>query len=123
MGAASSQAERAALATALRIWVEYQRELGVLGFPRAARPAAPAAARAPVAPQGGAPAAPGTPHAPPCNLGASGVGGAGGLGAGGWAALSVNPLGCGPPKALRPHRLPAALWRPIAFVSLQERPG
>jgi len=41
MGDAPSQAERADLAAALRTYVEYQRELGVLGFPRAARPAPP----------------------------------------------------------------------------------
>ncbi len=41
MGDAPSQAERAELAAALRTYVEYQRELGVLGFPRAARPAPP----------------------------------------------------------------------------------
>ena len=47
MGDAPSQAERAELAAALRTYVEYQRELGVLGFPRAAQrvppPPAPAA--------------------------------------------------------------------------------
>jgi len=47
MGAASSQAEIAELATALRGWVEYQRELGELGFPFA--PAlAPTAAAVPL---------------------------------------------------------------------------
>src|SRR5437762_11423283 len=45
MGDAPSQAERAELAAALRTYVEYQRELGVLGFPRAAPPPP---ARAPV---------------------------------------------------------------------------
>src|SRR5437660_11449405 len=47
VGDAPSQAERAELAAALRTYVEYQRELGVLGFPRAAQrvppPPAPAA--------------------------------------------------------------------------------
>src|SRR5882724_6855762 len=48
MGDAPSQAERAELAAALRTYVEYQRELGVLGFPRTARPVPPPPA--PVAP-------------------------------------------------------------------------
>jgi len=43
MGAPSSQAEIAGLAAALRAYVEYQRDLGVLGFPPAS-PAAPATA-------------------------------------------------------------------------------
>ena len=52
MGDAPSQAERAELAAALRSYVEYQRELGVLGFPRAARPVPPPPA--PAAPAVGA---------------------------------------------------------------------
>jgi len=43
MGAPSSQAEIAGLAVVLRAYVEYQRELGVLGFPPA-RPSAAATA-------------------------------------------------------------------------------
>jgi uracil-DNA glycosylase family 4 len=51
MEAASSQAEIAALAAALRAWVDYQRELGELGFPPA--PTSPAPAVRPAAePQG-----------------------------------------------------------------------
>jgi uracil-DNA glycosylase family 4 len=45
MEVVSSQAEIAALATALRAWVDYQRELGELGFPPA--PASPAPAERP----------------------------------------------------------------------------
>jgi len=44
---APSQAERAALVAAVRAYVEYQRELGVLGFPRAAPPPRAPAAPAP----------------------------------------------------------------------------
>jgi hypothetical protein len=42
---------------------------------------------------------------------------------GAWAALGVSPVACLPSPELHPHRLSPALWRPMAFVSLQERPG
>ena len=72
---------------------------------------------------GGGAGAPGIPFAPPCNAGGTGAAASGGFGSGGWAAVPVRSLGCGPPKTLHPHRSPSALWRPSAFVSLQERPG
>src|SRR5437867_7215990 len=51
MEVVSSQAEIAALAAALRVWVVYQRELGELGFPPApAGPASPVPAGRPAAP-------------------------------------------------------------------------
>jgi hypothetical protein len=72
---------------------------------------------------GGSGTAPSAPSGPPCSAGASAAGGSGGLGSGGWAAIGVSPLGCNPSQSLHPHRLSSALWRPTAFVSLQERPG
>jgi hypothetical protein len=39
------------------------------------------------------------------------------------AAVLVALMLCWAASALRPHRLVPALWRPMAFVSIQERPG
>jgi hypothetical protein len=67
--------------------------------------------------------APSTPGGPPCNAGSSPAGAAGGFGGGGLSAIAAATLTCKPSPALHAHRLSSALWRPTAFVSLQERPG
>jgi hypothetical protein len=85
-------------------------------------PAVLVAAGQPSATRGGG-TAPSTPFDPPCNAGSSPAAAAGGLGSGGLAAIAAAALTCRPSPALHPHRLSSALWRPTAFVSLQERPG
>jgi hypothetical protein len=70
---------------------------------------------------GGGDSAPTVPGAP-CNAGGTSASGVGGT-SGGWVALPVTRVVCWPASALRRLQLPAALWRPAAFVSLQERPG
>jgi hypothetical protein len=67
---------------------------------------------------GGSPLEPGAP----CNAGSTSAGGTAGS-AGGWVAVPVMRVVCRPASAPRRLQLPAALWRPAAFVSLQERPG
>jgi len=67
---APSQAERAALAAAVRAYVEYQRDLGVLGFPRAAPPPRAPAAAAPGERPASVPASNGAPFGAP-GLGAT----------------------------------------------------
>jgi hypothetical protein len=70
---------------------------------------------------GGGDSAPAAPGAP-CNGGSTSASGVGGP-SGGWVAVPVTRVVCWPASALRRLQLPAALWRPVAFVSLQERPG
>jgi hypothetical protein len=67
--------------------------------------------------------APHAPSGPPCNAGGAAGGSAGSASSGAWAGLGVSPVVCLPSPELRPQRLSSALWRPMAFVSLQERPG
>jgi hypothetical protein len=68
--------------------------------------------------------APTAPPAPaPGSSGAATGGAAGGIGFGGMAAILVTLMLCWAASAMRPHRLVPALWRPMAFVSIQERPG
>jgi hypothetical protein len=61
----------------------------------------------------------------PANGGLSvgGVAIAGGLAAGGLAAVLVSLLACWAAQLLVSHRSSGALWRPAAFIALQERPG
>jgi hypothetical protein len=66
--------------------------------------------------------APGSPEGPPCSAGGSAAAG-GGAASGAWAAVPVGPLACRPAHELRPNRLSTALWRPMVFLALQERPG
>jgi hypothetical protein len=81
-------------------------------------------ARAGSQPNGSGGTAPGAPFGPPCNNAAgAAAGSAGGPSSGAWAALGVSPVTCRPSPELRTQRLSPALWRPMAFVSLQERPG
>jgi hypothetical protein len=70
---------------------------------------------------GGGDSSPAAPGAP-CNAGGTSASGAGGT-SGGWVAVPATRVVCWPASALRRLQLPAALWRPVAFVSLQERPG
>ena len=80
-----------------------------------------ASAADPNSSQGGG--APRTPSAPPCSSGAGASGPGGSAGSGGAAGLPVATLGCLAPQGLQPNRLTPTLWRQVAFVSLQERPG
>jgi hypothetical protein len=66
---------------------------------------------------------PRVPSGPPCDAGGSAGGSAGGAFAGGWAAVGVTAVVCRPSPLLRSHSLLFAVWRAMAFVSLQERPG
>ena len=71
------------------------------------------------------PSAPSAPAPAPTAAGfaAGGAAGGDGFGPGGWAAVLVALLGCCAAASMRPHRQSLALWRPLAFVSIQERPG
>jgi hypothetical protein len=64
------------------------------------------------------------PSAPASGSSGVGAGGAaGGLGAGGCVALLVALLVWCAARWSRPYRFSLALWRPLAFVSIQQRPG
>jgi hypothetical protein len=67
--------------------------------------------------------APGAPSPPPCSGSGSSGGSAGGAFPGAWAAVLAGSAECKPAAEPARNRLSPALWRPIAFVSLQERPG
>jgi hypothetical protein len=78
----------------------------------------------PAGPRGAHKPPPSAPTAPTSGFSAVAGAGAAGFWAGGaWAAVLVTLLGCCAASARRPHRLAPALWRPLAFVSIQERPG
>jgi hypothetical protein len=83
---------------------------------------APTASANGVTRPGGGGGIPGSPPGAPCSAAGS-AGSAGGLSTGSWAAVGVSPTACFPAPTLRPHRPSLALWRPMVFVSLQERPG
>jgi hypothetical protein len=106
-------------------WAAGQSIASLLGLaPVGAMVADQPAALAPVASRGRPVSVPSAPSAPAS--GSSGVaagGAAGGLGLGGLAAvLAALMLVCAA-RFVRPLRLSLAVWRPMAFVSIQERPG
>jgi hypothetical protein len=67
------------------------------------------------------PALPPTP--PSSGVGVGAVGGSGGLSSSLFFAVLTALVAFWAAQALRLHRLSVALWRPMAFVSLLERPG
>jgi hypothetical protein len=89
--------------------------IGDSSFPGGSSPSAAHSRTAPPLPT--APAPPGGP----AGFGAA-AGGGGGFG-GGSAALMVALGALGGCILLRRHRCPLVVWRPAAFVSLQEQPG
>jgi hypothetical protein len=66
---------------------------------------------------------PGAPSAPVGVGGPAGGAALAGPASGGWCAMLVALLACAGVAGLRRHRFSLAVWRPVAFVSLQERPG
>jgi hypothetical protein len=64
------------------------------------------------------------PSAPASGVGLGAIGGSGGLSSfGPWVAVLAALVASWAAQALRRHHPSVALWRPMAFVSLLERPG
>jgi hypothetical protein len=102
-------------------------QLQKLAAAYAPRPSAQGASLEPapggLSPRGGGGGSPLAPAGPaPCAAGAAGTAG-GGPTSGAWAGLAVTPSGCAAPRLTQLLLPSPALWRPLAFVSIQERPG
>jgi hypothetical protein len=81
------------------------------------------AALAPVASRGRPIVVRSVPSAPASGVGVAAGGAAGGLGLGGIAAVLIALLLFCAARFMGSLDVSLAVWRPLAFVSIQERPG